>query len=76
MTLSRRELLPGITGLGRRRVGAVVVSHWVQPGRVNATAYNRYGLLRSIEDLFALGHLGYANSSTVSSFGDDVFDAT
>jgi hypothetical protein len=48
----------------------------VQPGRVNATAYNHYGLLRSIEDLFALGHLGYANSSTVSSFGHDVFDAT
>ena len=68
--------LPGITGLGGGRVGAVVVSRWVQPGHVNATAYNHYGLLRSIEDLFALGHLGYANSPTVSSFGHDVFDAT
>jgi hypothetical protein len=68
--------LPGITGLGGGRVGAVIVSRWVRPGRVNATAYNHYGLLRSIEDLFTLGHLGYANSSTVSRFGHDVFDAT
>jgi hypothetical protein len=68
--------LPGITGLGGGRVGAVIVSRWTRPGRVNATAYNHYGLLRSIEDLFALDHLGYASSPTVSSFGHDVFDAS
>jgi hypothetical protein len=67
--------LPGITGLGGGRVGAVVVSRWTRPGRVNATAYNHYSLLRSIEDLFGLGHLGYADSPAVSSFGRDVFDA-
>ena len=68
----REEPLPPIAAV----VSGVVVSRWVQPGRVNATAYNHYGLLRSIEDLFALGHLGYANRPTVSSFGHDVFDAT
>lgn len=51
------------------------MSQWTRPGRVNATAYNHYGLLRSIEDLFGLGHLGYAKSATVKSFGRDVFDA-
>jgi len=66
--------LPGITGLGGGRVGAVVVSRWTRPGRVNATAYNHYALLRSIEDLFALGHLGYAADPAVRSFGPDVFD--
>ena len=66
--------LPGITGLGGGRVGALVVSRWTRPGRVNATAYNHYALLRSIEDLFALGHLGYANAPGVNSFGRDVFD--
>ena len=66
--------LPGITGLGGGRVGAVVVSRWTRPGVVNATAYNHYGLLRSIEDLFGLGHLGYAGAPGVASFGSDVFD--
>jgi hypothetical protein len=67
--------LPGITGLGGGRVGAVVVSRWTRPGYVNATPYNHYSLLRSIEDLFGLGHLGYADSTDVHSFGFDVFDA-
>jgi len=31
--------------------------------------------LRSIEDLFGAGHLGFANSAGVRSFGHDVFDA-
>ena len=48
---------------------------WTRPGRVNATAYNHYGLLRSIEDLFALEHLGYAAHAGVHSFGADVLDA-
>ena len=51
------------------------MSRWIRPGRVNATAYNHYGLLRSIEDLFALDHLGYAGNPAVTSFGHDVFDA-
>ena len=55
--------LPGIMGLGGGRVGAVVVSRWTRPARVNAAAYNHYGLLRSIEDLFGLGHLGYARDA-------------
>jgi hypothetical protein len=66
--------LPGIIGMGGGRVGAIVVSRWTRPGRVNATAYNHYGLLRSIEDLFALPHLGYAGAPGVTSFGHDVFD--
>jgi hypothetical protein len=66
--------LPGIIGMGGGRVGAVVVSRWTRPGRVNATAYNHYGLLRSIEDLFGLPHLGYAGATGVASFGRDVFD--
>jgi phosphatidylinositol-3-phosphatase len=68
--------LPGITGPGGGRVGAVVISRWTQPGVVNATAYNHYGLLRTIEDLYGLGHLGYAGDPAVQSFGRDVFDAT
>jgi len=32
-------------------------------------------LLRTIEDLFALKHLGYAGASSVSSFEASVFSA-
>ena len=65
--------LPGITGLGGGRVGAVVLSRWVAPGTTSTTPYNHYGLLRTIEDLFGLDHLGYAADAGVHSFGRDVF---
>lgn len=65
--------LPGITGMGGGRVGAVVLSRWVRPGTTSTTAYNHYGLLRTIEDLFGLDHLGYAGATGVDSFGRDVF---
>jgi phospholipase C len=62
---------PGIYGMGGGRVGAVVVSPFVSPGSFNNTAYNHYGLLRTIENTFSLAPLGYA--STVSGFGLDVW---
>ena len=48
---------PGVTGPGGGRVGAVLVSRFIRPGSVNDTPYNHYALLRSIEDLFQLGHV-------------------
>ena len=35
--------------------------------------YNHYSLLRSIEDLFGLAHLGDAKQPQVHSFGRDVY---
>lgn len=64
--------LPGITGLGGGRVGAVVLSTYVRAGTWNNTAYNHYSLLRTIEDVFGLDHLGYAADPAVRSFGLDV----
>src|SRR4051794_35115650 len=60
-------------GTGGGRVGAVVVSPYVTPGSMNATSYNHYALLRSIEDIFGLGHLGYAGQDGLRAFGDDVY---
>jgi hypothetical protein len=65
--------LPGIFGLGGGRTGAVVVSRWARPGTTNATPYNHYSLLRTIEDLFGVAHLGYSDAPSVHSFGRDVF---
>ena len=64
---------PGITGPGGGRIGAVLVSRFIKPGTISATAYNHYSLLRSIEDFFGLGYLGYAGQSDLKSFGTDVF---
>ena len=64
---------PGIYGMGGGRVGAVVVSPFVAPGSWNNTAYNHYGLLRTIEDTFGLAPLGYGGS--VRGFGFDVWGA-
>ena len=68
--------LPGITGPGGGRVGAVVISPFTSPGSPNSTPYNHYALLRSIEDLFGLGHLGMAGAVGLAGFGHDVYNAT
>jgi hypothetical protein len=67
--------LPGITGPGGGRVGAVILSKFVRPGTLVTTPYNHYSLLRTIEDLFALDHLGFAGQADANSFGVDVFVA-
>jgi hypothetical protein len=64
---------PGIGGPGGGRVGAIVISPFTEPGSANDTPYNHYALLRSMEDLFGLEHLGFAAAPGLKPFGDDVF---
>jgi hypothetical protein len=42
---------------------------------VTQTPYNHYSLLRSIEDLFGLPHLGFAGQAGLTPFGSDLFAA-
>jgi hypothetical protein len=65
---------PGIVGMGGGRVGAVLVSRYIKANSLNDTPYNHYGLLASIEDLFGLGHLGYAGTVPYR-FARDVYTA-
>jgi phosphatidylinositol-3-phosphatase len=66
--------LPGITGPGGGRVGAVLLSPFIKPGTVSTTDYNHYSSLASWERLFGLQPL--ADAATVTStFGSDVFTA-
>jgi hypothetical protein len=67
---------PGIVGMGGGDVGAVLLSPCIAPGTVSQTPYNHYTMLRSVEDLFGLPHLGYAGLSGEQSFGSDVFTRT
>jgi phosphatidylinositol-3-phosphatase len=66
----------GIHGPGGGRVGAVVLSRFVQPGTTNDTPYNHYSLLCSMEDVFHLPHLGLAGRPGLQCFGSDVYNAT
>ena len=65
--------LPGVTGLGGGRVGAVLLSPFIRAGTVSTTPYNHYSLLASIENVFGLPKLGYA-ATTSATFGSDVFN--
>jgi phosphatidylinositol-3-phosphatase len=65
--------LPGIGGAGGGRIGALVLSRFAKPG-TSPVPYNHYSLLRSVEDIFGLGHLAYAAAAGPQSFGPDVFD--
>jgi phosphatidylinositol-3-phosphatase len=64
---------PGLYGPGGGRVGAVLLSKYIRPGTVSTRDYNHYSLMRSVEDLFGLAHLGDAQQSQVHSFGPDVY---
>jgi hypothetical protein len=67
------DLAPGFLGPGGGRIGAVLLSPFIRPGTVSDVPYNHYSLLRSVEDLFGLTHLGYAAEPGLAPFGPDVF---
>jgi hypothetical protein len=64
---------PGGTGPGGGDVGAVMLSPFIKPGTVTQTAYNHYSMLGSIEDLFGLPHIGYAQLPGETDFGSDIY---
>jgi hypothetical protein len=72
------EKLPGVSGPGGGRIGALAISRFVKPGTVSDVPYNHYSLLRTVFDIFQLSrfgqhYLGYAGQSGLLSFGSDVF---
>jgi hypothetical protein len=64
---------PGGTGPGGGDVGAVMLSPFIKAGTVTQTAYNHYSMLGSIEDLFGLPHIGYAQLPGETDFGSDIY---
>jgi phospholipase C len=64
---------PGINGPGGGRVGLVALSPFIKAGTVSTVKYNHYSMLRTIEDIFGLSHLGDAAMPQVKPFGSDVF---
>jgi hypothetical protein len=64
---------PGFNGPGGGRIGAVLLSPFIAPGTVSDVPYNHYSMLRSVEDIFGLPHLGYAGMKGLRPFGADVY---
>jgi len=60
---------------GGGQVGALLMSPYVRAGTVDQDPYNHFSLLRTIEDVFGLRHLGYAAGPQVRSFDATVFSA-
>ena len=59
---------------GGGQVGALLLSPYIKQG-VSQEPYNHFSLLRTVEDIFGLAHLGYAGLSKVSSFEPSIFSA-
>jgi hypothetical protein len=61
--------------VGGGQVGMLLLSKYVKPGSINVTGqYNHFSFLASIENLFGLGHLGYAGSQGLLTFDTSVFN--
>ena len=70
---------PNLTTAGLRHgggaVGALLLSPFVKGGTTSPEPYNHYSLLRTIEDVFGLGHIGYAALPSVNSFSAALLNA-
>lgn len=71
--LASDPIPPGYRGAGGGRVGAVLLSPFIRQRAVSPVPYNHYALLLTVEDIFDLGHLGYAGQQGLRPFGPDVF---
>jgi hypothetical protein len=61
---------------GGGQVGALLLSPFIKGGNLEQGPYNHFSLLRTVEDLFGLAHLGYAGGPGVSSFSPSLFTAS
>jgi hypothetical protein len=64
------------TPRGGGTVGALLLSPYVRGGTTSSEAFNHFSLLRTIENIFSLKHIGYAAAAGVSAFEPSLFTAT
>jgi phosphatidylinositol-3-phosphatase len=63
----------GIGGAGGGQTGAIFISPFIKPGTRSSRPYNHYSYLKTIENLFGLSYLGYANGPKAAPLGADIF---
>ncbi len=64
---------PNLPPTGGGQVGALLLSPYIKPGTSNQEPANDFSLLRTIEQIFGLPYLGYANATGASSIAAEVF---
>ena len=64
---------PGRSARGGGAVGALLISPFVRAASTSQEAYDHFSLLRTIEDIFKLRHLGYAALSGVKPLAPSLF---
>jgi len=61
---------------GGGQVGLLLISRYVKPGSLDdVDTFNHFSLLKSVEDLFGLKHLGYASDPALPVFDGAIFNA-
>jgi len=65
----------GLSPRGGGAVGALLLSPFIKGASTSQEPYNHFSLLRTIEDLFDLRHLGYAALPGVKPFEASMFTA-
>jgi phosphatidylinositol-3-phosphatase len=56
-------------GYGGDRIGALLLSPFIEPGAQSETSYNHYSLLKSLENIFGIHqHLGYASGDASTGY--------
>ena len=63
---------PGLNGPGGGRIGALLLSPHVKAGTTVTTEFNHYSMLRTIEDMFGLPHLGFAAAKGLAPIDKDI----
>jgi phosphatidylinositol-3-phosphatase len=66
----------GLSPRGGGAVGALLLSPFVKGATTDQEPFNHFSLLRTIEDLFGLKHLGYAALPGVKSFEPSMFSGS
>lgn len=66
----------GATPPGGGQVGALLISRYVQPNSSDvASTFNHFSLLKTIEDLFSIKHLGYTTDAALPELDSSTFNA-
>jgi len=79
-TTTTSSIPPGLGGQssptgGGGQVGLLAISPYVMPNTTDEIDYfNHFSLLASIENLFSLGHIGYARNSQLTPFGHEFYN--
>jgi hypothetical protein len=60
---------------GGGRVGAVLISPFIEAGTTSETYFNHFSLLATIEELFSLEKIGYAAEPAIAGFDESIFNA-